>query len=149
MKKILLTGLALVMLCGCGNTTANNSKTCSIDQDGANIDISVTAPDGENINQIEILQIINEDHIKEKGYGENLAAVEAQLEDMNAFFDAMETEGFAIDLAVKESALHLTMNLDMSKMDQNQISQLGIDFGDTTTLEAFVKSIEEKGGTCK
>lgn len=150
MKKLLLSGLSVVLLCGCGGTsTPKNTRTCSINQDGLNADVTVTAKDGTNINLIEMKTIIPEDQIAESGYGESIEEAKEQLDSINAFLDMMQMEGLEIDMSIDGSNLVTTMVLDMEKLDQEQLDEIGIDFGDAKTLDDFVKEAEANGGTCK
>ena len=149
MKKLIASALVLTLLCGCGGTTTKNTKTCSIEQGGQNITMNATASDGTNIDKVEAKSVVAKEDIAQAGFGSSLEEVEKSLDMANAMMDAMEQEGFTIDLKIENEALVTIMNFDFKKIDAEQLAEFGIDLGDLTTLEAFEKSSIESGGTCK
>lgn len=149
MKKLIASVLVLTLLCGCGGTTTKNTKTCSIEQGGQSITMNATASDGTNIDKVEAKAVVAKEDIAQAGFGSSLEEVEKSLDMANAMMDAMEQEGFTIDLKIENEALVTIMNFDFKKIDAEQLAEFGIDFGDLTTLEAFEKSSIESGGTCK
>lgn len=149
MKKLIASVLVLTLLCGCGGTTTKNTKTCSIEQGGQSITMNATASDGTNIDKVEAKSVVAKEDIAQAGFGSSLEEVEKSLDMANAMMDAMEQEGFTIDLKIENEALVTIMNIDFKKINAEQLAEFGIDFGDLTTLEAFEKSSIESGGTCK
>lgn len=149
MKKLIASVLVLTLLCGCGGTTTKNTKTCSIEQGGQSITMNATASDGTNIDKVEAKSVVAKEDIAQAGFGSSLEEVEKSLDMANAMMDAMEQEGFTIDLKIENEALVTIMNFDFKKIDAEQLAEFGIDLGDLTTLEAFEKSSIESGGTCK
>lgn len=149
MKKLIASVLVLTLLCGCGGTTTKNTKTCSIEQGGQSITMNATASDGTNIDKVEAKSVVAKEDIAQAGFGSSLEEVEKSLDMANAMMDAMEQEGFTIDLKIENESLVTIMNFDFKKIDAEQLAEFGIDFGDLTTLEAFEKSSIESGGTCK
>ncbi len=149
MKKLIASVLVLTLLCGCGGTTTKNTKTCSVEQGGQSITMNATASDGTNIDKVEAKAVVAKEDIAQAGFGSSLEEVEKSLDMVNAMMDAMEQEGFTIDLKIENEALVTIMNIDFKKINAEQLAEFGIDFGDLTTLEAFEKSSIESGGTCK
>lgn len=150
MKKLLLTALSLTLLCACGGGSSKNSRTCTLDENGGTSTITATASDGTNIDKITYKAAIAEENLAETGYGETIEEAESQLELINSFMDVMEQEGLTIDVTIENKSLVTTMEIDMTKVDKDQLAEMGINFGETsTTLDDFVKEAEAMNATCK
>ena len=149
MKKLIMSALVITLLCGCGGSTSKNSKTCSIEENGTTVTMTASASDGTNIDKLEAKSVVSGDDIASAGLGATLEEVEAGLDTMNQIMDAMEQEGFTIDICFENDSVVTKMNFDFSKIKTEQLAEFGIDLGDTSTLDAFVKSATESGGTCK
>lgn len=151
MKKLLASTLALVLLCGCGGSKpAENTKTCSIDQGGATMEVTATASDGTNVSKVGAKMIIPEESLSDMGYGETIEDAEASLGILNTMMDSMEDEGLEIEVKIDGSSMVIDFAIDLEKVSSDTLEALGItDITEAGTLDEFVKNATESGATCK
>lgn len=149
MKKLLMSTLVLALLCGCGGSSSKTSKTCTIEQDGVTVAMTATSTDGTKIDGLEAKSSLSIDDAIAAGYGESKEDIESGLETLNAMMDTMEQEGFTIDMLIDGDNFVTSMKFDFTKFTEEQLTELGIDLGDMTSIDAFVQSATEAGGTCK
>lgn len=149
MKKLLLSGLCLLLLAGCGSSeTKTNKKVCSFKEEGATMEVAMTA-EGDKINVMDIKMTMNG-----KDLGMDFDAITDEQKKMVT--DAMKEQfkdmkGLDVNAAIKEKEIVMTMKMDLDKLDKKALEALGIedDIDDSRSLKATVKDMEDEGATCK
>lgn len=149
MKKLIAIACMFFVLTGCSGETKKESKTCSVEMSGTNVDIKMNA-ENDIIKTIDMNLIIPSSLLG----GDASVLKKNDLKTMgDAFLSALnvkEGEGVSSEFTIDGKNLKAVVKFDLSKNGTNGLSAFGITGNNKDIkLSETVKNAEISGATCK
>lgn len=150
MKKLLIAAFAVLVLAGCGSSSKKEeTKTCSITEEGMKMDATFTAVD-DDVTKAKIAVKMDASAL-----GADVSKLtdeqKKQVEDMVLSQLGVEAgKGVDVSAEINEKEIVVSIGLDLKDGDSATLKKLGFGIGeDTFKLSETVKEAEADGAVCK
>ena len=147
MKKLIVCFGAALLLAGCGSSGKVTSKTCTVEESGFTMAITMDAKD-DTVNKLSVQYTLSgvlagQEEISEE---EMKAAGNMILSGMGI----KEGNGISAEFKADGEDLLATVSIDLEKVDDDTMKSIGMKSEmKNMKLSEIVKEAEEDGATCK
>lgn len=148
MKKIyiLLAVAFLFTTTGCVKEAKEESKTCTMEEEGLKTVYRFDATDNE-IHKVSMAMTFDDENMKNLSEEDQEQFKKIMLDSMGLEDKTYEGMNISFDFSDK---MTIVIDADLKKVSKEDIKKVGFDFSNTDmSLDATIKDMEKDGATCK
>ena len=148
MKKIYILFLVafLFVTTGCAKEAKEESKTCTMEENGLKTVYTFDAMDNE-INKVSMSMTFDDENMQNLSEEDQEQFKKIMLDSMGLEDKTYEGMSISFDFSDK---MTIIIDVDLKKASKEDMEKVGFDFTDTDmSLNTTIKDMEKDGATCK